>query len=165
MSNHFAVPNGTDNLLYRNVDSALAANARAVGINAAGMPVGTEIAERGPARASDGDQVFAKALSKAYDTPHGLEKSEVARDADDVIDLDDPASVTDLIRKAHGDPAAIEDLPRGYRGRELSKIAKAAATKESEVTAATLDDASPTLRKVLGDFDAIVRRQIARRPV
>jgi len=51
--------------------------ARNIGINVAGMPVSTQIAERGPAVEREScDSAFAKALAKVYDAPQTVMKHE-----------------------------------------------------------------------------------------
>jgi len=173
------LPVGTD-VIYTSRESALAANARAIGINAAAVPIRTEIAERGPARASDGYQVFKAYLAKAYDAPHGLEKSEPVvvveaksetRKISETERVTGPASVTDLIKAAHGNAMNVEDLERGYGGREQADLAKAAA-RPREVTASNIERTSPELRAAAEDlaemtrrFDAMKQRQTNRRSV
>ncbi len=134
-------------------------------VAAAGNP---EVAERGPARTGDPD-ACRKMLTNMQ--PHGLAKSEPVvveakpertRKLSESERITGPANVTDLIRKALSSPSHIFDLERGYGGREQAALAKAAAAKPREVTASTLDSASPTLRKALGEFDAIVRRAVER---
>lgn len=101
--------------------------------------------------------------------PRGLAKAEYVVDERkpnvENERITGPASVTDLIRKAMQTPGSIEDLERGYTGRELSQIVKAAEAAPKEVTSDDLDHASPLLRKVLSDFNEMVKRQVARRPV
>src|SRR5262249_1661947 len=72
--------------------------------------------ERREGPAGDRDSVFKAALAKAHGDPRGLAKAS---------DAPDDGSVVGLIRKAHGAPQAIEDLERGYRGRDQALVAKA----------------------------------------
>ncbi len=134
------------------------------GVAAAGN---TEIAELAPARTGDPDA--CRKMLKSMQ-PHGLEKSESVvidakpeptRQLSETERITGPASVTDFIRKAQTNPGAIEDLERGYSGREQAELAKAAA-KPREVTAFDLETVSPTLRKAIAQFDSIVRRAVKR---
>jgi len=82
---------------------------------AAGMPLGTQVAERGFARATDGDAVFKAALAKVYDAPMSVMKHEspVIR-ADDSEIATDPATqarrVTNLILKALDDAGVWDPM-------------------------------------------------------
>ena len=112
------LPIGTD-VIYRNRQDAL--NAGNHGINAAGMPVGTEIAERGPVRSTDGDAVFKAALLKVYDTPNGILKSEapVERKSDHEIAgnrREQEERVTNLIKLAHANRAVWEPFAENQSG-------------------------------------------------
>ena len=69
------VPLGTD-VAYRSRQAADREAGRAIGINCAGMPVGTEVVVRGPAVEREScDSVFRKALAEAPARP--LFKSEM----------------------------------------------------------------------------------------
>lgn len=165
MANHgtIAGAGGMDVIFRHEADARNAGHGKSI----AGIPVGTEfISERGPVRATNGDEVFKAALAKVYDNPQGLKKAEYVetetpRDATEAIT--GPAAVTDLIRKAMKQPGAIEDLERGYSGREQAALAKAAAPKT--VTRTALDHASPILKEALSEFDQFVRSHTSRRPV
>ena len=161
---------GTD-VIYRTRADAERDAARSIGISTAGLPPGTVIAERGPARATDGDAVFKVALAKAYSTPHGLEKSEPVvvetkpeptRKLSEAEAITGPVSVTDMIKAAQAQPGAIEDLERGYSGREIAAIAKAAAAQLRRVTNADLDKVSLPLRKAIAVLDGMVADTVAR---
>ncbi len=137
----------------------------------AGAWVGTESAARCAPIAGDPGAALKMIKVVHRDAPRGVEKAdapaadakpEPTRKLSESERITGPASVTDLIRKAQGEPGAIEDLERGYSGREQAALAKAAAAKPRQVTASTLDHASPALKKVLGDFDQIVRRAVKR---
>ena len=142
--------------------------ARGMGLTAAaGMqtPLPVEFREQ------HGDPTACFKMLKSMQ-PHGLEKSDepvvVAKPepahkvAGTTEAITGPVSVTDLIRKAQSNPGAIEDLQRGYSGREIAAIAKAAAAKPREVGNSAFDKVSLPLRKALASFDSIVRDAVER---
>ncbi len=133
----------------------------------AGVAANTEVVERRAAVAGDPDRCLKMLKSMQ---PHGLEKAEpvviakpepVHKVEGTTEAITGPTDVTALIKTALASPGAIEDLERGYGGRECAQIAKAAA-QPKEVTAFDLETVSPTLKKALGDFDQIVRRAVKR---
>ncbi len=153
-ANQFAVPKGTD-VIFTSRAAAERDIARTIGINVAGMDRGTEIVTfREPVK---GDPDACLKMLKNMQ-PHGLAKSEVARDADEVIDLDDPNAALGLIKTAHGTALNVEDLQRGYGGREQAALAKKAATSTSERV-------SKRLQKAIDIFEAMSLRQMNRRAV
>ena len=141
--------------------------ARGMGLTAAaGMqtPLPVEFREQ------HGDPTACFKMLKSMQ-PHGLEKSEPVvvetkpeptRKLSQTESVTGPVSVTDLIRKAQSNPGAIEDLQRGYSGREIAAIAKAAAAKPREVGNSAFDKVSLPLRKALASFDSIVRDAVER---
>jgi hypothetical protein len=72
----------------------------------AGLPPGTEIAERAPQVEGDRDAIFKKSLHTAHETPHGLSKTAgVERESFDPKSVTTRAEgeglVTDMIRRKH----------------------------------------------------------------
>ena len=159
-------------VIYRTREAAERDAGRSIGINAAGMPIGTVIAERRAPLAGDPGACLKLIKIAHRDAPHGLEKSdpvvietkpvEPTHKLSENEHITDPVSVTDLIRKAQSNPGAIEDLERGYSGREIAAIAKAAAAKPREVGNSDFDKVSLPLRKAIAEFDSIVRRAVER---
>ena len=98
------LPPGTD-VVYRTTDAAQRDIARTIGINTAGLPVGTTRAERAPARLTDGDEVFKAALVKAHDAPKVLKSEEpTERKSDHEVAGDrvtQEGRVVNLIKTAH----------------------------------------------------------------
>jgi hypothetical protein len=160
--NTWFVAGDDPNILYTSREAAQRDIARGFGINTAGLSPNTEVVER--RAAVTGDPGACLKLLKSM-SPRGLSKGDAvieqkplaAKVAETV-----KASVHDLIKAAQGSPLHVEDLERGYGGREQASLAKAAAAEAEKIGADDLDRVSPTLRKVLGDFDAIVRRAVKR---
>ncbi len=132
-----------------------------------GVAGNTEVVERRAPLAGDPDRCLKmlksmqpRGVEKA-DAPAADAKPEPTRKLSETEAITGPVSVIDLIRKAQTNPGAIEDLERGYSGRELAALAKAAA-KPREVTAFDLETVSPKLRKAIAQFDSIVRRAVER---
>lgn len=174
MSNYGYVANVDPNtgVIFTSRAAAELDAGRAIGINAAAMPLGTQIAERALARTGDPDACLKMIKIAHRDAPHGLEKSEPVavetkpeptRKLSETEAITGYVSVTDLIRKAQSNPGAIEDLERGYSGRECAQLAKAAA-QPKEVTAFDLETLSPALKKAIAEFDGagIARRLLKR---
>src|SRR5208283_1532091 len=125
----------------------------------------TEIMERRAAVAGDPDaclkslkSVQARGLEKA-DAPADAKPEPVHRVEGTTEAITGPRDVTRMIKVAMGSPGAIEDLARGYSGRECAQLAKAAA-QPKEVTAFDLETLSPALKKAIAEFDGagIARR-------
>lgn len=143
---------------------------RNTGINTGGLySPHTEVVERRAAVAGDPGACLKMLKSMQ---PHGLEKSDepvvVAKPepahkvAGTTEAITGPVSVTDMIKAAQSNPGAIEDLARGYSGREIAAIAKAAAAKPREVTNKVLDGVSLPLKKAVVVLDEMVRRAVER---
>ncbi len=152
----------TEQMFTRQQYDRIVRNEAAPGV--AGVAGNTEIMERRAPVSGDPDRCL-KLLKNL--TPHGLAKAEPVNvvEAEEIHAvagtteaITGPRIVTQLIKAAMGNPGAIEDLCRGYEGR--AAVAKATAPRG--VTAFDLETVSPTLKKVLGDFDQIVRRAVAK---
>ena len=107
------------------------------------------------------DAAFQKALAKSHASPKAfcMTTPETVPAEMHKSEAPDPVS---LIKLAHGNAMAIEDLARGYLGREQRAIAKAAAVEREKIDASKIAKVSPELRKVLADFDAMVKRYMNR---
>ena len=138
---------------------------------AAAVAGNTEVVEWHAAVAGD-PGACVKLIKIAHrDAPRGVEKAdapaadakpEPTRQLSETEHITGPVSVTDLIRKAQSNPGAIEDLERGYSGREQAALAKAAAAQPRRVSNADFDKVSPELRRAVATFDAIVKRAVER---
>jgi len=136
-----------------------------------GVAGNTEIMERCAPLAGDPD-VCRKMIKIVHrDAPRGVEKTDAPADVkpepthklSETEAITGPVSVTDMIKAAQAQPVAIEDLERGYSGREQAALAKAAA-QPKEVTAFDLETLSPALKKAIAEFDGagIARRLLKR---